>query len=434
MTNITPIKGLRLSPKAGNDYSRLVTPPYDIIDPELQEMYYKKSPYNVIRLEYGKSLPSDNTTENKYTRAAQTLQEWTEKGILYQEEVPALYLYDQYFSYEGKNYLRRGLYCGVELSTFQKGNIIPHEVTMDGPKADRMELLRCCRANFSPIFGLYLDKDMFIENLGRRIKVDEQPIIDFTEEDGQIHRVWVVTDPDIISEAQKFFSDKVILIADGHHRYETALHFYLQNKEESNDPQKYNHVLMALANIYDEGLLSLPTHRLILRSMLGTDELLARLRENFVLNEILSKSVEQEKLQDKNLFKATLDSFLTTGKGPDISIGLYTQEGNLYELRLKESLDLSIPLLDTFVLHELILNTIFNLGEAERKEQSNLAYFKDEWEAKELVDSQSARYAFFLNRPPMEDIIDLAENGIRMPQKSTYFYPKMISGLIMLKH
>ena len=427
MTKITPIQGVRLSPKAGSDYSRLITPPYDVINAELQEKYYEKSPYNVIRLEYGKSLPGDNNFSNKYTRAAHTFHEWLEQGILYREETPALYFYDQHFTYEDKSFLRRGLYCGVELSPFQDGNIVPHEVTMDEPKADRLELMQYCEANFSPIFGLYRDRNKFIENLGQAIKKRAQPVINFTDDDGQIHRVWAVTDLSIISAAQDFFKEKKIFIADGHHRYETALQFYLQKREELGDPQKFNHVLMTLVNIYDEGLLSFPTHRLVVRSAIETGTLLSRLEENFIL-------VELPKPENKEHLQAALEGSLSSEKAEDICPRLYTPEGKLYRMKLKNPHGLSFPLLDAFVLHELILGKIFGLGEAERKEQSDLVYVKDEWEAKELVDSNKARYAFYLNSPPLEKIIDLAEKGTRMPQKSTYFYPKMITGLIMLKH
>ncbi len=427
MTNITPIQGIRLSPGAGLDYSSMITPPYDVIDPKLQEKYYEKSSYNVIRLEYSKSLPDDNIFYNKYTRAASTFQEWLEKDILYREETPAIYFYDQHFTCGDKKYLRRGLFCGVELSPFQEGNIIPHEETMDKPKEDRLKLINCCEANFSPIFGLYRDKDMFIDNLGSILKEKINPVINFTDDDGQTHRVWAATEPKIISAVQDFFKNKKIFIADGHHRYETALQFYLQKRKESGDSKKFNHVLMALVNIYDEGLLSFPTHRLVAQSKIETGTLLSKLQKNFNLSE-LPRPQNREQLQ------SVLESTTTSTQAKELSLLLYTSEGKLYKLKLKNLQNLSFPLLDTFVLHELILGSILGLGEAERKNQSGLIYLKDEWDAKEFVDSNKALYVFYLNRPPMEKIIDLAEKGIRMPQKSTYFYPKMITGLIMLKH
>ena len=427
MTNIIPIQGLRLSPKAGADYSLLVTPPYDVIDQQQQEECYNKSPFNVIRLEYGKSLPGDDNLQNKYTRAACTLQDWLETGVLFREKEPALYFYDQHFNFAGKKYLRRGLFCGVELTDFREGNIIPHEETMDLPKADRLELLECCQTNFSPVFGLFRDKEMFLENMVNSLKEKNHPIINFTDEDSQTHKIWATTDPGLISAARRFFSDKKILIADGHHRYETALNYYLQRKKQSGDTEKFNHVLMALTNIYDEGLLSLPTHRLILRGGPETRAILPMLEQNFVLTELQNP-------QDREQFKTRLGAFLTCGTGADLSLGLYTPEGKLYGLKLKNAENHPFPLIDTFALQELILKTIFGQGETEKKEQCDLIYIKDEWEAKKLVDGNIARYLFCLNSPPLEEIIDLAEKGVRLPQKSTYFYPKMISGLIMLKH
>ncbi len=424
MTNIIPIHGLRLSPEAGLDYSQIITQPYDIISPEQQEEYYEKSLFNIIRLEYAKSLPGDDSSHNKYTRAAQTLQEWLSKGILYREETPALYLYEQHFSSGGRKYRRLGLFCGVELSSYEEGKIIPHEITMNKPKADRLELMNHCQANFSPVFGLYSDPKGFLADLAEK-QENKKPIIDFSDDEGQIHRIRLITDPATIATAQDFFRDKKIFIADGHHRYETALEFYRQKNKESGDPQKYGHVLMVLVNIYDKGLLSFPTHRLVAQSGIDTKELFSHLETNFTLHEL-------EDPRDKEHLQTVLESFSASAEGDDIFLGLYTEE-KLYGLKLKNPEQFSFPLLDTFVLQKLILEAFFGLGEAE-KDRADLVYLKDEWEAKMHVDDGKGCCVFYLNRPSVEKIIALAAKGIRMPQKTTYFYPKMISGLIMLKH
>ncbi|MGI5882612.1 MAG: DUF1015 domain-containing protein [Dethiobacteria bacterium] len=329
MTNIIPIHGLRFSPKAGLDYSQIITQPYDIISSVEQEIYYEKSPFNVIRLEYAKSLPGDNNSNNKYTRAAHTLQQWLGEGILFQEEKPALYFYEQHFPWGDKNYLRCGLFCGVELSPFETGNIIPHEKTLDRPKADRLELMNHCQANFSPIFGLYDDKDEYLKNEAATLK-KEKPIIDFTDVEGQTHRVWAVTDPSPIAAIQEFFREKKIFIADGHHRYETALEFYQQKSRTSGDLKKYNYALMALVNIYDDGLLSFPTHRLVKQNRIKTGDFLSRLVTNFSLQEL-------KKPENSALLRETLENFLSSTGKEGVSLGLYTEEGKLYGLKLKKS-------------------------------------------------------------------------------------------------
>ncbi|RJX25779.1 MAG: DUF1015 domain-containing protein [Dethiobacter sp.] len=428
MTTVLPVKGLRFNNEAGLDLSKLITPPYDVITDKLQNECYEKSPYNVIRLEYSKSLPGDNHRENKYTRAAAVFREWIKKGILIKDEKPAFYLYEQHFFYSNKKYIRKGLFCGVGLSPFEEGKIIPHEETLSNPKADRLELLRHCETNFSPIFGLFKDKDNFLDIFTDSYKEKQDPVITFEDDDGQLHKVWVITDHKFIEIVKDFFRDKKIYIADGHHRYETALQFYLEKKELDKSKEKYDHTLMALVNIYDEGLLAFPTHRIITQSEINSSELLEKLAKYFFIQEFPGAKNREELL-------ALLDKSLTGATKAKLSFGLYTPERKLFILTLKEITEEKklFPWLDTVVLQELVLSDIFGLGETERRKESRLVYLRDEWEAKLQVDQGQIRFAFFINRPPLEEIISLAEKGIRMPQKSTYFFPKFVTGLIMLQ-
>jgi uncharacterized protein (DUF1015 family) len=428
MTTVLPVKGLRFNHAAGLDFSKIITPPYDVITSELQNDYYEKSPYNVIRLEYSKSLSGDNHHENKYTRAAAVFREWLKKGILIKEEKPAFYLYEQHFFYSKKKYIRKGFFCGVGLSPFEEGKIIPHEETMNNPKADRLELLRHCEANFSPIFGLFKDKNKILDSYTDSYKEKQEPVITFEDDDGQLHKVWVITDHKFIEIIEDFFKDKNIYIADGHHRYETALQFYLEKKELDQSKEKYGHTLMALVNIYDEGLLAFPTHRIITQSEINSSELLEKLAKHFFIKELPGAKNREELL-------TFLDKSLTGATKAKLSFGLYTPEQKLFILTLKEITEgeKPFPQLDTVVLQELILSGIFGLGETERRKESRLVYLRDEWEAKLQVDRGQVRFAFFVNKPPLEEIISLAEKGIRMPQKSTYFFPKLVTGLIMLQ-
>lgn len=425
MTTVLPVKGLRFSTTAALDFPGIITPPYDVITDERQEEFYKKSPYNVIRLEYPKSLPGDNHNTNKYTRAAETFSAWREKGILIKEENPAFYLYEQHFNYHQKNYIRRGIFCGVELSPFEEGNIIPHEETLTKPKTDRLELLRHCETNFSPIFGLFKDKEMFVDSFAEYYKKKQKPAINFQDEDGQHHLLWAVTDQSFIEKIQRFFAEKKIYIADGHHRYETALQFFAEKKAKDELPERYGHTLMGLVNIYDEGLLAFPTHRIVAQSNIQSIDLLQSLAEKFQLE-------EHPEPGDKEKLQALLDKSLTGAAEKNLSLGLYTPEKKLYILTVKDLKEKPSPWLDIVVLQELILSNIFKIKDTDRKKDSQLNYVRDEWEAKAQVDQGQVRYVFFLNEPPFELIIRLAEEGIRMPQKSTYFFPKFLTGLVML--
>ena len=423
MTTILPIKGVRYTHEAGPNFKELVTPPYDVITPEQQENYYKKNAQNIIRLEYGKILPGDDETNNRYTRAAETFREWMDQEILIQEEEEAIYLYEQHFIYDNQHHMRQAIFCGVGLTPFSEGNIIPHEETLDNPKADRLKLLQHCEANFSPIFGLYKDPNHIVENQGNNYKKNLAPIINFKDDDGQLHKLWAVTDKNFSEMARKFFHDKHIYIADGHHRYETSLQFYEEKKELLGSADGYGHTLMALVNIYDEGLLTFPTHRLVTKSKVSSDVLLEELRKVFDVTEFPEP---QNSKQLANL----LDKFLTGAKDNKFSFGLYTKEKRFFILTVE---DRPFPCLDTVVLQEEVFTGIFGLERADIRNKSDIRYTRDEWDAKEAVDGDDALYAFFMNKPSLEDIVSLSEKGLRMPQKSTFFFPKFITGMVINK-
>jgi uncharacterized protein (DUF1015 family) len=427
MTTVLPIKGLRFSAAAGSP-SEVITPPYDVIDDELQQRLYEKSPYNIIRLEYAQSRPEDNHLVNKYSRAAKTFHAWLQEGILIREEKPAIYLYEQHFTYNQKKYKRQGIYCGVGLSPFGKGKVIPHEETLHQPKKDRLELLRHCKANFSPIFGLFKDPEKFVDHYAARYKKEQKPVINFQDHDGQLHMLWAVTDEKFIATIQTFFQSQKIYIADGHHRYETALQYYQENKEQDQSKEKYGHALMVLVNVYDEGLLAFPTHRMIRQSGIDSRNLLAKLQKHFHIQEFPVAETQEELL-------TLLEKSLTASTEAKLCFGLYTPEKKFFLLTLKDlkEEEKPFPWLDTVILQELVLQDVFGMDEDEIKKGSLLGYIRDEWEAKQQVDRGNVSYVFFLNKSPLEKIINLAERGIRMPQKSTYFFPKLVSGLVILQ-
>ncbi len=427
MPKILPIRGLRFSDNLHDKMQELIAPPYDVINPEQQDELYQQHPYNIVNLELTKSYPEDDKNNNKYTRAADIFQEWLNKEILKEEKEKAIYLYEQHFPYKDSYHIRKGFFCALEPTPFEKGEVIPHEETLSKPKEDRLQLLRHCKTNFSPIFGLFRDNRHFVENKAKTYKQNQTPIIDFEDKEGQIHKIWAVTDSSFIKELQDFFQERKIYIADGHHRYETALQFYEEKKAEVDNPSQYAQALIAMVNIYDEGLLAFPTHRLITESSISSGELLEQLESNFSL-----KSLSPP--QDKRELSTLLKTHLNTAIDPHPSFGLYTYDNEFYLLTLKDlpEGEKPSPWLDIVLLQELIFSRIFGIGEEERKTGSSLDYIKDEGEAMLQVDQGNAQYAFFLNKPPVEEILDLSETGGRMPQKYTFFYPKLATGLIML--
>lgn len=423
MAVIVPLRGLRYNPELVPDLAAVVTPPYDVIGPEDQERYYDRSPYNIIRLEYGKILPGDNAVNNRYTRARDTLAAWRKGGVLRREDRPAIYLYEQEFAVAGRVYRRRGFFCGVALTPYSEGQVLPHEETLPKAKEDRLNLLRACRANFSPVFGLYTDQAMAADRILREAAAAE-PDCAFTDEDGQVHRLWVITATEPINRLVSALRSRPIYIADGHHRYETALAY----AQEHPEPGLHHNVLMVLVNLYDPGLVILPTHRLV-RAVRACPlpDLLAALAPHFAVEP----------------FAGPADAFFRRlrelGRH---SFGLCAGDGGLYHLTLRPEVDLGALMpagrsaawqqLDVAILHHLILEAHLGIGAGERARQGGpVTYTREEEQALIRVRRGEYTHAFFLNPTGVREMVDVAQAGEKMPQKSTYFYPKLITGLVI---
>jgi uncharacterized protein (DUF1015 family) len=471
MAAIIPIKGLRYNPQAVHNLADVVTPPYDVIDAAAQDAYYKRNPYNIIRLEYGKILPGDDEKNNRYTRAANDYSAWLRENILTPEPKPAIYLYEQEFTAGGENKIRSGIICGVRLEPYEKGIVLPHEETIPKHKADRLELMRACQANFSPVFSLYADQDNGIIAALKESVKGTPPDISITDDSGEVHKMWVVTDPAAISRAQRIMEGKRIFIADGHHRYETALN-YKREREAAGGSSKsdavtaaepaYNYVMMTLVNLYDPGLVVLPTHRLI-KDIKSLDKkyLVEQLKENF--------TVEEYELEpDRDNFRQLLVMLETRGLGiqnlpedsraqetsaaslerPDKkdkehrhAFGLYAGDNKFYLLTVKEDIDLLQMMpkekspawqrLDVSILHTLIIEKYLGICGELRARADHITYTREEEGALELVDRGEYQLVFFLNPTLVEEVTEVAGQGEKMPQKSTFFYPKVITGLVI---
>ena len=264
MADVRPLRGIRYNDEVVSDLAQVVTPPYDVISKEAQAKYYARNPYNVIRLEFGAEQVGDNTLNNRYTRAAAALAEWRLQAVLRQDALPGYYLYQQVFSQNGQQYTRTSLLARVRLEPWSSKVVLPHEHTMSKPKDDRLKLLRACATNLSPIMSLYDDPQGRIRRLLGAYA--DKAEVRMTDEVGEGHRLQHITDPAQIDLIQNFFAERQLYIADGHHRYETALNY----REEIREQRRQLHVddavqfvLMALVDVDDPGLLVLPTHRLL---------------------------------------------------------------------------------------------------------------------------------------------------------------------------
>lgn len=432
MATIIPLRGLRYDEKKAGKINNLVTPPYDVIDASAQEAYYELNPHNVIRLEYGKKFPTDDSDNNRYTRAYNYFQQWQSEGILQQETEPALYLYQQKFNVGDQTLVRTGIICGVKLEPYETGIVLPHEETMPKHKADRLALMKSCAANFSPIFGLFSDSERKIDNLLVQSIYNTSPAIDFVDELGHGHKLWVIEDAAIINQVQELIKEQRILIADGHHRYETALNYSRENPAA-------NHVMMTLVNLYDPGLIILPTHRLVIDSSIDGTQLLDALQKDFSIERISESDVNKiiEKIVETAGFKGKGD---TTHRQV---FGLYMGENvfNILTLKNKEALINKMPSdrseawckLDVSVLQRLILEKLMGIDQKALAGGEVIKYTRDEKEAVKAVDDGWCKMAFLMNPTLIAEVTEVAAKGEKMPQKSTFFYPKLITGLVINK-
>lgn len=428
MSTIVPFRGLRYNLEKVSDLRSVVTPPYDIIDETAQARYYAEDPANIIRLELGLIFPQDTLANNRYTRAAQYLQKWLESQILVAESRPAVYLYQQEFTARGETLTRTGMICGLKVEPYENGNILPHEETLSKPKTDRLYLMRSTQANFSSIFGLYSDEERSLDQLLATAIDGQSPDADLVDEAGEHHRLWVIDDPAILDKVIQIMADKKVYIADGHHRYETALG-YAQEMADQGCPG-FDYVMTTLVNLYDEGLVVLPTHRVVGNlPHFNVDDLLSTLGNTLTI----------QSLGGKKQLPALIAEMARQGEDTHV-FGMYAA-GELYLLSIKDfaSACQQLPAekspawkkLDVALLDNLILDQMLGIGERERRNQDNLAYSRDEEWVIEQVDNQNYQLGFFLNPTRVQEIVDVASARDKMPQKSTYFYPKLITGLVI---
>ncbi len=433
MAEISPFRALHYHPGRFPDLAKVVTQPYDKITPEMQARYYAADPHNLVRIIRGRAQREDDARDNVYTRATRDFEAWIENCVLVSETAPALYLYDQEYDLPGQPGVRkrrRGFIALLRIEDYSARVVHRHEETLSGPKADRLELLRATRVHFGQIFMLYRDPAGVVEGLlapAARGKPWEQA----RDEYATAHSVWRVADPQTIEQVVTAMRDKPLVIADGHHRYETALAYRDECREQQRPDSRAEYVMVTLVRMETDGLTILPTHRLVRNlprfdwSRFASD---ARILfdwedlgpsaggrgSNGILNALAGAGLERP------------------------TLGAYGGQGRAALLRLRadaaldralEDLPAGLRTLDVVLLHRLVLEKILGIDRQAVREEKNLSYYREFEAAAGEVDQGRAAVCFGLNPTPVEAVVENALAGQVLPQKSTDFYPKLLSGL-----
>jgi uncharacterized protein (DUF1015 family) len=432
MAKVYPFRALRYAPSKV-PIDKVVTQPYDKISPSMQDRYYALHPNNIIRIILGKPETADTSSNNVYTRAAATLKQWRESGILEKVPEPVVIVYFQRFHIPGTSEVRvrKGFVGTAQLEEYKNKVVFPHERTLTGPKKDRLELLRHTRTQFEQIFMLYEDPEQRIDRALEEVS-QRKPDIEVLDEYGVTHTMWTVADRKLLEFIQQQMAEKRLIIADGHHRYETALTYRDERRAKAATPDpnaSYERMPMTFFNMHAPGLTILPTHRVLSNlTSFASDHFIERVSEFF---DMTSAAGNAEKLRGE----------LRRMGETRITIGAVADRGErAVFLSLKPSLDLAsiMPdlsekqrLLDVVILHRLLIERCLGISEDSVKKESNITYVREMDSALNAVRTGNAQLAFLLNPTGLQQMRDVAYEGNVMPQKSTDFYPKVLSGLMM---
>lgn len=389
----------------------VIAPPYDVIDKDYQNDLYSRSEFNIVKLILNKE-------KDPYSDAKEKFEDWKEKEVLIKTKKPTVfYIIQKYKNEKGKLIERKGFIARNKIEDFSTKKILPHEYTMGGPKQDRLNLVNATGAFFSQIFMVYDDKEKNIEKMVEKY-LSQKPYIDVTDDLGVKNIVYLIDSPEDIKVIQETLKDKTLLIADGHHRYETSMNFARQNP----DNEYAQYVMSYFTNAQDENLIIYPTHRIVEKDI-STAKILEAVKKYYNIEILSSKEEFLEKIEQENQKQITTGMILKNDK-------------NYYVLKLKQGANKNIDTpevlqnLDLVVLHELILKGELNFKDEELMAQNGIKYEKKENVAFDSVEN-GASAVFIMAYPKMHDILDISSQGYRMPQKSTYFYPKLLSGIVI---
>ena len=444
MAKVAPFRAVRFNPAKVANMEEVVSPPYDVVGPEAQAALESRHPYNMIHLDLTK-FGGTEISDSRYQNAKDTFDSWLQDEVLLRDDQPAIYLYaTDYTLPNGKRLRRKGLSAMVGLHEFSEGVVKPHEKTFRGVTDDRLRLIDTCQAQFSQIFSLYPDADGAVMNI-LEAACPSEPLYQVADQDGCQHTIWAITDAAAIRKVQDFFHERALYIADGHHRYTTSLRLRELMKEREgqvalNSP--YNHMMMYLCPMEDEGLSVLPTHRLVrFPGALRAAELVEKLRTYFAIEELANGSREEQ--------VAELLARMGDEHGKQTTLGMYLPFSDrcfllaLREQAMEKAVGLGQPealrSLDVVVLSDLVIDHVLGLCHDKCDDEDLVHYFSDPDEAldeavKEMAEENDiSPILFFMNHTPVDQVKRVADEELIMPHKSTYFYPKILTGLLMQK-
>jgi uncharacterized protein (DUF1015 family) len=436
MAEIRPFRALRYNTKVVGGLDRVVTQPYDKVSPEMQARYYDLSPYNLVRIIRGRQNPADSADDNVYTRAASHLRRWINEGVLTGDPEPGIYACDQEFAVPGSPEVfrkRRGFIALGRVEDYSAGVVHRHEETLSGPKADRLELLKATRAHCEQLFMLYSDPAGEIEQAIQHAAANLPPQI-VTDEYGGKHSLWRLSEPETVSFITSAMRQRKLVIADGHHRYETAVAYRDYCRSEGRTDDRAEFVMMTFIRKENEGLLILPTHRAV-HSLPSFEwsSFLSAAQQYFHGERIQAPGASAEG-------RRGFTSALAEAGRRTPALGVYAGRDKLALLRMRSELDLAAALpdlpaglrqLDVVILHRLLIEQVLGIDRRAVREEKNLHYVREWDEALRQVDEGKAQVSFLMNPTPIAGVWDNALAGHPLPQKSTDFYPKLLSGLTM---
>jgi uncharacterized protein (DUF1015 family) len=445
MALVQPLRAYRYNPSLA-PFEKVLTQPYDKITPAMQEKYYAADPHNLIAIEKGRIQKDDSSQNNVYTRAAASLNTWIAENVVQQDAAPAFYAYTQEYDVPGTSLrrTRRGFIGLGRLEDYSAGVIFRHEHTLSGPKADRLELLRHTRTHTGQLFMLYSEPQRLVDAVLEDVQSSQPPVTRLTDEYGVIHRLWLIAAPHRIGSIQNAMADQKLVIADGHHRYETSLNFRNESRTRAGKlipDAPYEFSMMTFINTRSEGLTILPTHRVVANLRDFSWSSVRRYLEPWFATEVFSFESDAQRQEVTAKFLERLSA----AKSHRV-IGVYPAPENnnraFYLLTLRPETDISQILpglsalqreLDVVLLHQGILEPALGITPHAVASEANLSYEREATVALDAVDRGAAQIAFLLNPVDVDLVVRVATAGEVMPQKSTDFYPKLISGITMYR-
>ncbi len=433
MVEVAPFKGIIYNTEKIATLDKVMSPPYDIISEKMQEQLYNNHPNNFIRLILGKILPTDMETDNRYTRAKKEFETLRQKSILIQSDAQAIYPYQIEYTLKDQKKTMKGFFILLQLDKEYK-QVKAHERTLSKPKADRLNLIKACRANLEPIQLLYIDEQDIIQQTISN-KLSEKPMISVRGYDTFQHSIWKITDKKIISMIKENLHNQILFIADGHHRYQTSINYAQEMEKDTGITKKdapFNYIMVILANMFDDGLAILPTHRLI-NLTIDREKILNKLSKYFTIK---TCSRKQGKIDYKKLSESIKEQLETPSQHQFAMV--FKDAYYIFTLKDESVMDAFAKeqsktwrTLDVSILHKIIIEHV--LGISQDTLEDHIKYTRDDEEAIRFIDEGSFSFSFMLNATKIDELKAIAEAGEHMPQKSTYFLPKMLSGLVMYK-